>query len=218
MKAFGFFLATIALAISCQAGSVVVTTDSGSIGNFEMTNAGFVGPTATIEITRQPNTQSFMDTVNGVNIIPEPTGINGPIVMLVTPVSSGKYTISLLTSPNTQTFGSSSQANLAFNLQNGVVPTKLPNFFNASGNVTSLIENNNPTYNFKEFSNGLGTENITFTATTFIGAKNFTTFFDTVGSTAIGNGSFSQSAIPEPTSVILLGISLLSGLVYWRFK
>jgi hypothetical protein len=38
-----------------QAGTIVVTTDSGSIGGFHMTNTGISGGTATMLITGEPN-------------------------------------------------------------------------------------------------------------------------------------------------------------------
>jgi hypothetical protein len=107
---------------------------------------------------------------------------------------------------------------MAFNLTTGVAPALLPNFFNASGAVTALLANANPTYDFSKFGLPGATENFTFTATTFGGGANsFASLFTNVGATAVGNGSFSQAAVPEPASMALLGIGMSGFFALRRF-
>jgi hypothetical protein len=220
-----FFLFAAALAVMSLAGSAgqagtIVLTDSGSIGGFTMTNLGISGGTATISITGQPNTQAQLNTVNGVSVAPELVTVNGPIALLVTPSGPETYSLALDPPTYTKTIGDpGAQAELAFNLSTGAAPAVLPNFFNASGLVTALLANANPTFDFSPFASGLGTINITFTATSFsTGISSFAGLFSTVGAKATGDGSFSQIAVvPEPTSIALLGIGMSGFFAFRRF-
>ena len=208
-----FFSAAVllpVLSLQSAQGGIVVNTASGTIGGFEMTNLGVNGLTASIEITRQPNTQSFLNNVNGATIPLDPAAVEGPVMMQVTTTGTpGVYTLSLIPPNYTEVIGANpgEEAILAFNLMTGQTPIGLPNFFNASGNITSVIANNEPSYDFHQFAPGApgGSINFTFTATTFDGANSFANLFENPGATAIGSGSFSQAAIPEPNSGALLG-------------
>jgi hypothetical protein len=106
-----------------------------------------------------------------------------------------------------------SEALLGFSLSTGsIFGTSI---FNLEGTITSLMINNDPTYDFSPFALG-GSQFITLTGSTFGGgASNFTNLLTHVGGFATGSGSFSQIAVPEPASFGLLGIGM-SGLVALR--
>jgi hypothetical protein len=203
---------------AAQAGTTVLTA-SGSIGGFKMTNDGISGGTATILISGIPNTESFMDTVNGATVTPVQASVNGPVTLLVTQTAPEQYSLALSPPTYTESIGApGSQAQMAFNATTGVAPALLPNFFNVSGVITSLLANANPTYDFSKFGLPGATINFTFTATTFTGATSFASLFSNVGATATGNGSFSQAAVPEPTSLALLGVGISGFIAFRRFR
>jgi hypothetical protein len=206
-----YFAASLALvgSTAAPAASVTVVTDSGNIGQFQFTNSGISGSTATISVS-VPSALSTIDTVNGVIVPPEPVRVTTPFSFTVTPTGGGNYTV-VTPAGLTKTVGATvgQQAILDFTLNQGNTPTVLPNFFNVSGPVPSVVSNSNPNYDFKQFSNGTGRINLTFTATTFTGTDSFAGLFSTVGATAVGNGSFSQQAVPEPASVVILGLGLI---------
>jgi hypothetical protein len=213
-------LALLSLAGSAAHGGTVVLSDSGTVGGFEMTNMGISGGTATIVISRVPNADSFMNTVNGVSVTPVPVTVNGPITLLVTQTAPEQYSLALSPPTYTKSVGDpGAQAQMAFNVSSGVAPALLPNFFNTSGAITSLLANANPTYDFSNFGLPGATINITFTATTFGGGANsFASLFTNVGATAVGNGSFSQAAVPEPASMALLGIGMSAFIAFRRIR
>ena len=214
---FMYLSLVLAMLGSAQAGQVVVTA-SGNIGEFEMTNTGISGSTATIQLSA-PEITSQLNTVNGAFIPPELVMVNSPITLDVTQISPGVYSLGLVPPNYTETIGAiaGQQAELAFNLTSGATPAALPNFFNASGAITLLLANANPLYDFADFAQG-GDINFAFTATSFGGTSSFAGLFDTVGATAVGNGSFSQAAVPEPSSIVMLSLGCLGiAAIFRRF-
>jgi hypothetical protein len=218
---------TLALAIavlvapgSAHAG-LVVLTDSGNVGQFQATNTGVSGGTATI-VFSIPNVSAQLNTVNGSFLNPDvPTAVLGEpnITLLVTPTGAETYNVVLVPMTYEQTVGATlaTSAVLRFGLQTGVAPTVLSDFFNVSGQITSLEANANPTLDFGAFAKG-GSINITFTATSYTDAGSFAQFLATPGATATGNGSFSEAAVPEPASVamVAIGIALVGGCGWFR--
>ncbi len=204
---------------SSPAASITVLADSGNLGEFSFQNTGIISGTATIAVS-VPSLLSTINTVNGVIVPPEPVHVNTPFTFQVTPTGAGEYALAL-PSGITKTVGATvgQQAILGFNLVKGDTPAALPNFFNASGPVTSLLANVNPLYDFAAFGNGLGKINFTFTATSFTGTTSFAGLFSTVGASAIGNGSFSQAAaVPQAASVVMFGSGLVILLTWHRAR
>jgi len=207
---------------TAQAASIVVDTASGSVGGLTMTNEGVNGSgTATILITNEPNTQSFLNNVNGLTVAPDPVAVEGPLTLLVTPTGGGTYSLAL-SPPNAEVIIGTTpgaQAILAFNQTAGEAPPTLPDFFNMSGHFTSLISNLEPTYDFSHLVGG--NLNFAITGTTFTGTSSFAGLFSTAGTSAsvVASGSFSVSAVPEPASVAMLGTGMgvvFTGLVFGR--
>jgi len=208
---FSAALVALALAAPVQAASTLVDTASGSIGAFSFTNIGITAGTASIAIGI-PGTTSQLETVNGAVVPPTLTTVDTPAVLFVTQVSGETYSLSLDRN-HIETVGAipGSQAKMAFSLSAGVAPALLPDFFNASGRIVSLLANANPLYDFSGFANGLGRINLTFTATSFTGTTSFAGLFSTVGATAVGNGSFSQAVVvSEPVSSALMSLGVCS--------
>jgi hypothetical protein len=200
----------VLIGLHASAGTVV-TTASGSIGGVQLDNTGVSGGVSTIVIGRLPNLFSFVNTANGASIAPVAVGIDGPITMLVHQVTPGNYSLSLVPAHYVETIGATPgmTADLSFALSSGVAPLNLPNFFNASGAIAALLDNNNPVLDFSRFGGG-GTINFTFTGTTFsTGIDSFAGLFATPGSEIVANGSFSQ-AVAEPESVAMLSTGMVA--------
>jgi hypothetical protein len=219
------FVAALAVAAVVGLGSahaaVIVSTASGNIGEFSAVNNGVVGNTATI-VFNIPQTQAFINTVNGTfQVPPEPVKVNTPLSLLVTSLGSGNYNLALSPSSAQEIIGATAgqQAIVNFGLSKGSTTTTLPNFFNAAGLTTGLAANLDPNLDFQKFAIPGGTINFTLTATTFSsGIGSFDQFFATAGATAVGNGSFSQVAVPEPSSMALGAVTVVGAAVYRRWR
>lgn len=224
MKRRSFLFAAAAVAVmtvfgsAAQAANIVVNDESGTLGTFELTNIGIVGSTTTLQLDLTSPALQATNAINGVATV-IPAAFSSPILLDVTPVGGGAYTVT--SAEFLKTFGDveGAQAQLSFNITTAVTP--LDNFLNLQGLVTAVVQNalafGGDTYDFSRFTTGLGVNNITLTGTAFVGGvTSFAGVIDTVGASVTGNGSFSQvSVIPEPSSMALLGIGL-SGLFTFR--
>jgi hypothetical protein len=218
---FAAVLAVMSLAGSpAHAVGVLVTSDSGSLSSFRMTNLGIAGGVTSLSLDLLDDGQ-HLETVNGV-AVPNDANAKGtfvePILLSLTPTGgpTQSYTVSLTPATYLKTYGTgAASASLTYNLLTGQAPTALPNFLNLSGRVLSVPTNANPAYDFSLFTAIQGIMNITLTATAFTGTSSFTGLVSTVGATATGSGSFSQ-AVPEPASMALLGIGMSGFLAFRR--
>jgi len=210
-----------ALAVApARAASINVTSDSGSLGNFILTNLG--GGNFALDLTPVPPPQ--LTQINGTPVLAQANF--GTIVnfTVISGIGGTSYTITSATnlpkiynSPDSVTDPTVSET---YRLASGQAGSGLDmNGLILAGVVTSVLD---PTFtvgaNTYNFAGMLGgTTTLVLTATDYTGgATSMATVISTVGATARGSGSFSQGAVPEPTSMALLSIGLGGLLAYRR--
>lgn len=201
---------------SAVAGTVHVNTDSGSLGVFRLTNHG--NGDFQLDLAPPPGPQLF--TINGSNVLLD-AYFDAAINFKVTSglgshdyvVSSGELTTRFFSPDSSAT---NPFAELKYELTTGE-SGHLTSGLLLAGMVTSvpspLVDVGSTTYNFSSIASiQLALAATDYTGLT--GSKTMWNLFNTPGATAIGTASFAQ-AVPEPTSVALMGIGL-GGLIAFR--
>ena len=219
----------VAMAVAAVVGlgetraAIIVSTASGNIGNFNAVNEGVVGNTATI-LFNIPQVSAQINTVNGgVVVPPETVMVNTPLTLLVTSLGAGNYTLALSPPSAKEIVGANVGRRRSWT--SACRPGPRPRFSRRSSTLRVASRVWKPTWIQTWTSRSSvhpsgGTINFTLTATTFggTGVTSFDTFFATAGATAVGNGSFSEVAVPEPSTYALSAITVVGAAVYRRWR
>jgi hypothetical protein len=205
MRRFAFFLAlaaSLTLVAPTQASSVVVAADSGG-GSVNVT-----GTAAGATITDSGGAQ--ITTV---------TPTSGPTLTgLSLPLSIGTFTITdnlgNITGSGTKTIGTGASAAIeTFSITSGFV---LGTNIVLDGVITAVTQNSLPGYDFSEFANPGSAIVLTIAKT----GTNFGLIVNHAGTSADSAGYGVQesagAAVPEPTSLALLGIGMAGFFTYRR--
>jgi len=198
------------LASTAQAGGISVLSDSGNLNTFTLDNLG--GGDFTLSITA-PDT---LTSINGAGVSIPATF--DPVLAFTASVSGSVVTVTPTSPiPYTKTFGSGTAiASLTYDLTIGQIGTGInQNGLLLGGTILTVAPNALPGYDFSTLVGG--THNFALTGQHYTGgAASIADVFAIAGSSVTGSGGFSESsAIPEPTSLAMLGIGL-SGLFTFR--
>jgi len=183
-------------AASAQAATIIVHDDSGG---------------GTVDVL---GTAAGADVNNFHSAITE---INGSVVSIPLNLDTLHLFDSggVITGTGTKTIGvMGNEAVLTFAITSGTV---MPHFVNLEGMITGVtppgtVTSGGNTYDFSQMFPG-GVINITFTKTV---NTDYTTVFNHPGHNALTSGLGLQQAVPEPTSMALLGIGMTGFLAFRR--
>lgn len=211
------FVAAIALAVgslgSATAATIQAHSNAGWLGTFSLVNDG--GDNLTLTFTNP--TDQELDLING-SPVSIGAAFSTPIVFTATP-TAGTRDFNIVSGVETNTFSSGSGAvDQSFvldsgqagdaNNEDGLILTGV-----ITDGANSILTVGDDSYDFSPLLGGVVT--FALTGANYANASSMFDVMTTSGASVTGTAVFSQAAIPEPTSVALLGIGL-GGLIAFR--
>ncbi len=188
---------------------VIVNSDSGTIGTFDLTNNGGGSLTLLFDGTE------LLTNINGATVGPFTADFAATIPLTFSSIGSHDYLITSGTLTKTFTDANGGTASLHYDLTTAETGTLLPDDANLGGKILGLVSNG---FSGFDFSGLNGTQNFALTATAYGGgASTMDTVFTTTGGTAHGSVAFSESALKTPVpSTLVMAITSLIGVVVLR--
>lgn len=226
--------AAFAFAIAPAQADVLVNADAGSLGTFKLTNNGQLGNGDwSYTLNLEPIFEQTLLSINGVDVGQQQAAFGAELSFTVTGGVSGLiYQVASATL--TKTFFSpevgGQDASLTYTLLSGAtgdaaIPgtpglddvLNLAGLINGIGETGAILDLVGGPYDFSSMVGGDIV--ISLTGQTYGGTggnQSMGAVMRTAGATVTGGVSeYSQGAVPEPTSVALMGIGL-SGLLFYR--
>jgi len=196
-------------AAAAAQADIIVTSDSGTIGTFDLINNGGGSMTLKMDGTE------MLTNINGAAVGPFTANFDATVAMTVSPgLFSHEYTISTATLSATFTDATPShgQAILNYTLTGAETGTLLTDNAVLGGPILGVIANGFSGYNFSGIS---GNQNLALTSTHYAGgAFSMESVFQTSGASAEGSIAFSQANTPlathQPSTLVMSATGLIA--------
>jgi len=206
-------------ASSAVQADIIVTSDAGTVGSFQLTNNGGGSMTLNVDGTE------LLTSINGTAVGPFTANFDASIAMTVTPFGSHEYVVGT-SNTLTKTFfdGAGGMASFHYDILAAQTGTLLKDDALLGGQILGLVSN---TFHGYDFSGINGAQNFALTATNYAGgASTLDGVFTTTGGIARGSLAFSESAVggthffttPLPGTLVMAVTSLVSVIVLRVFK